>query len=66
MTETKSQYRPPGARYEIFVGGVGRTMRDRKDMAIDAARELALRNPNVKIIDLADGAEIPFDRPAVR
>jgi hypothetical protein len=58
----KPDYRPPSARYEIFVDGVSRTMRDRKDFAIDAARELCLRSPNVRIVDLADGAEVPFDK----
>jgi hypothetical protein len=57
-------YRPPGARYEIRVAGVARTMRDRREAAIEAARALALRDPRVELIDLADGAVVPFEKPA--
>jgi len=51
--------KPPGARFEIRVGGVARTMRDRREIAIMAARELERRDSDVVVIDLRDGSVVP-------
>jgi hypothetical protein len=51
--------KPPGARLEIRVGGVARTMRDRREIAIMAARELERRDSDVVVIDLRDGSVVP-------
>ena len=38
-----------GAQFEISVGRVPRTYRDRLDLAADAAEQLKRRNPNAEI-----------------
>ena len=52
-----SSARPPGEGFEIRVAGVSRTMRDTKEAAIEAARLLNLRNPDVRMVDLRDGSD---------
>ena len=49
-----------GARYEIFVDGKSRTMRDTKAVAIDAGEYLKSKNPNVEVAvrDLVGGETI--------
>jgi len=55
---------PKGANFEIKVDGIVRTHRDVKENAIDAARELAKRNPGVEILvtDLRDGSAIDWSK----
>ena len=49
-----------GAQFEISIGGVPRTYRDQKDLALLAAQILKSRNPNsaVKVKDMKTGEEI--------
>ncbi|HLH92050.1 MAG TPA: hypothetical protein VKX28_26760 [Xanthobacteraceae bacterium] len=54
--------KPPGARYEIRVGGIPRTMRDREAVACEAARELERQNPSVEVVDLRTGAVVPHHK----
>jgi hypothetical protein len=46
-----------GAQFEIFIDGVPRTYRDRKDLAMQAAEYLKSRHPHsvVEIKDLQSG-----------
>ena len=46
-----------GAQFEIFIDGVPRTCRDRKELAMQAAEYLKSRNPHsvVEIKDLQSG-----------
>jgi hypothetical protein len=46
-----------GAQFEIFIDGVPRTYRDRKELAMQAAEYLKSRNPHsvVEIKDLQSG-----------
>ena len=48
-----------GAQFEISIGGVPRTYRDQKDLALLAAQILKSRNPNsaVKVKDMKTGEE---------
>ena len=48
-----------GAQFEISIGGVPRTHRDQKDLALLAAQILKSRNPNsaVKVKDMKTGEE---------
>jgi hypothetical protein len=39
-----------GACYEIAIDGTPRTYRDRKDMAIEAAQHLKVKNPYAEIV----------------
>jgi hypothetical protein len=48
-----------GAQYEISIGDIPRTYRDRQDIAFQTVRFLKSRNPNsvVKLKDLQTGEE---------
>jgi hypothetical protein len=55
-----TEWRSPGARYELRIDGTPRTLRDDKDIAIKAAHFPMTHNPGAKITvtDLADGSDI--------
>ena len=48
-----------GAQFEVSIDGVPRTYRDRKDLALLAARFLKSRNPNsvIRLKDLKSGRD---------
>jgi hypothetical protein len=54
-----------GARYEIAVDGTPRSHRDRKDMAIEAARHLKTKQPHSEITvrDLETGEVTAVKHP---
>jgi hypothetical protein len=54
-----------GARYAITVDGVGRTRRDSREAAFEAANVLKALRPYTKIVisDLGTGAEIDPQKP---
>jgi len=53
-----------GAQFEIAVDGAVRTHRDDRDIAIEAARFLHLRNLNATIVitDLRDGRTVGWSK----
>ena len=54
-----------GARYEFAIDGTTRTHRDRKDMAIEAARHLKTKQPHSEITvrDLKSGELTAIKHP---
>ena len=56
-----TSWKPPAAAFEISIGGVPRTMRDREKVACAAARELERTSMGAKVVvtDLRTGEPVP-------
>jgi hypothetical protein len=59
-----------GARYEIMIDGVGRSNRDTREIAIEAANFLKERNPHSKVVvrdrETGEITEVTFTLPPSR